>query len=172
MVLLPVLGGTASAATPLAPVTYTAFDGHMETLYPWQGESVSVLVQSASPSDVMSRLVAALDRAYAYYAETTGRTPAPASMLYGRTTVAEVVTTCGAGCGYLGATGIEMLPDYFAALYDQIAADDLYDQTPFYELGRNFWFWDDQLKFRPPEQDPVVTGYAVWMRFESMAAVA
>ena len=119
---------------------------------------------------VMTKLVKALDRAWKYYATTTGPLPVTAHSLNGRDEVAEVSTTCGAGCGYLGATGIEIQTSYFEALYRQIAEDNLYDQIPFYELGRNFWFWSPQLEFKSPDQDPVVTGFAVWMRFRSMAA--
>ena len=78
--------------------------------------------------------------------------------------------TCGAGCTYIGATGTEILTSYFEAMYRQIAEHNLYDQIPFYELGRSFWFWSPQLEFQSPDQDPVVTGFAVWMRFRSMAA--
>ena len=55
-------------------------------------------------------------------------------------------------------------------MYQEIAQHDLYNQIPFYELGRSFWFWSPQLQFHAPDQDPVVTGFAVWMRFRSMAA--
>ena len=59
---------------------------------------------------------------------------------------------------------------YFESMYREVAQNDRYSQIPFYELGRNFWFWSPQLEFKPPEQDPVITGFAVWMRFRSMAA--
>ena len=162
----------ARAATQLQPVSYTDFDGHAETLVPWQGEKVVVLTdpRTARDPDVMTRLVGALDRAYGYYADTTGRTPALNKSLNGRDTVAEVPHTCGAGCGYLGSTGIEVQTDYFESMYREVAQNDRYSQIPFYELGRNFWFWSPQLEFKPPEQDPVITGFAVWMRFRSMAA--
>ena len=55
-------------------------------------------------------------------------------------------------------------------MYQEIARHDLYSQIPFYELGRSFWFWSPQLQFQAPDQDPVVTGFAVWMRFRSMEA--
>jgi serralysin len=156
----------------LQPIVYTAFDGHTETLVPWQGRNVSVLVEPGVARDpkVMGRLGKALDRAWDYYATTTGHLPATANSLNGRTEVAEVSTTCGAGCGYLGATGVEIQTTYFEKLYRQIAEHKLYDQIPFYEFGRNFWFWSPELQFHPPDQDPVVSGYAVWMRFRSMAA--
>jgi hypothetical protein len=118
----------------------------------------------------MARLVGALDRAWNYYAVTVGHLPAIAHSLNGRDEIAEVTSTCGAGCTYIGATGTEILTPYFESMYQQIAQHNLYDQIPFYELGRSFWFWSPQLQFQAPDQDPVVTGFAVWMRFRSMAA--
>jgi hypothetical protein len=158
--------------TQLPAVLYTAIDGHTETLTPWQGRNVSVLVEAGVTRDrlVMTKLVRALDRAWDYYARTTGRLPATAHSLNGRDEVAEVTSTCGAGCTYLGASGTEMLTSYFESMYQQIAQDNLYDQIPFYELGRSFWFWSAQLQFQSPDQDPVVTGFAVWMRFRAMSA--
>ncbi|MCW3058019.1 MAG: hypothetical protein JWO21_1988, partial [Solirubrobacterales bacterium] len=120
--------------------------------------------------EVMTKLVHALDRAWSYYATTTGRLPGIGHSLNGRDEVAEVTTTCGAGCTYIGATGTEMLTSYFEGMYNQIAENDTFDQIPFYELGRSFWFWSPQLEFHSPDQDPVVTGFAVWMRFRSMTA--
>jgi hypothetical protein len=160
------------AVEQLSPVPYNAFDGHIETLVPWQGRNVTVLVEPGIDRDpkVMTRLVKALDRAWDYYAETTGQLPAATHSLNGRNAVAEVSTTCGAGCGQIGATGVEIQTTSFEEMYRQIAEQNLYDQIPFYEFGRNFWFWSSQLEFRPPDQDPVVTGFAVWMRFRSMAA--
>jgi hypothetical protein len=161
-----------SRVEQLAPLVYTAIDGHTETLTPWQGRDVTVLVEAGIARDpkVMTKLVGALDRAWAYYAATTGRLPGTAHSLNGRDEVAEVTSTCGAGCTYIGATGTEMLTSYFESLYQQIAQDNRYDQVPFYELGRSFWFWSPQLQFHAPDQDPVVTGFAVWMRFRSMTA--
>ena len=163
----------ASAATRLAPVQWKDFDGNTVQLVPWQGEHVTLLAQPGRVRDqgVMDRLVGALDRAWAYYAQATGRRPERGSWdLDGRDTVAEVDTTCGAGCGWLGTEGIQMLPSYFEQLLDDVAQHDTYVQVPFYELGRNFWFWGDQLAFSGPPGDAVVTGFAVWMRFRSMHA--
>jgi serralysin len=156
----------------LSPVLYTAIDGHTETLTPWQGQHVSVLVEPGVTRNpkVMGKLVRALDRAWSYYAATTGQLPGIAHSLNGRDEVAEVTSTCGAGCTYIGATGTEMLTSYFESMYDEIAESDTFDQVPFYELGRSFWFWGPELEFKSPDQDPVVTGFAVWMRFRSMTA--
>jgi hypothetical protein len=160
------------AVKQLPPVLYTAIDGHTETLVPWQGRYVSVLVEQGITRNprVMTKLVRALDRAWDYYARTTGRLPAIGHSLNGRDEIAEVTSTCGAGCTYIGATGTEILTSQFEYGYQEIAQHNLYDQVPFYELGRSFWFWSPQLQFQAPDQDPVVTGFAVWMRFRSMSA--
>jgi hypothetical protein len=175
--ILAVPAGAAHAATSctvtrLSPVRYTAIDGHAETLTPWQGPKVTVLVEPGvtRAATVMARTVCALDRAYTYYQNTVGRSPAPARTLNGRDTVAEVTSTCGAGCTYIGKTGTELLTATFNNFYNKIACCDQYDQAAFYELGRSFWFWDNQLKLPSPCTDPVVTGFAVWMRFRSMSA--
>jgi serralysin len=172
LIISPSAAQARGRVKELAPVVYTAIDGHTETLIPWQGQNVSVLVEPGVTRDprVMTKLVRALDRAWGYYARTTGRLPAIAHSLNGRDEVAEVTSTCGAGCTYIGATGTEILAPYFESMYQQIAQSNLYDQIPFYELGRSFWFWSPQLQFQPPDQDPVVTGFAVWMRFRSMTA--
>src|SRR4051794_7852609 len=72
---------TARAAKPsvvqLAPITYMAFDGHTETLVPWQGSKVTVLVQQGvtRSAAVMTDLVTTLDKAWTYDAHTVGRLP-------------------------------------------------------------------------------------------------
>lgn len=131
------------------------------------------LLLQPSPSrdpDVLQRIVGALDAAFDYYATTAGRVPVEANSLNGRTEIAEVHSTCGAGCSYIGSTGMEIMIEYFDILYRGVEATNTFDQVLFYEFGRNFWFWSDALAFKAPEDDPVITGYAVWMRFRSMAA--
>jgi hypothetical protein len=135
----------AYAVKQLQPVPYTAFDGHTETLIPWQGRNVSVLVEPGIDRNpkVMTRLVKALDRAWDYYATTTGQLPATVNSLNGRDEIAEVSTIppgCAA-CTLLGSTGTEIQTFYFEEMYRQIAEDNRYDQILFYEFGRSFWFW-------------------------------
>jgi hypothetical protein len=155
-------------------VTYQTFDGHTERLVPWEGRKVAVLAQPGVTRDptVMSEMVCALDRAWGYYQRTTGETPAPIRSTDGRTDVAEVNTTCGAGCTFLGGAGTEIQSTYFEIGYDDIANDGLFDQIPFYEFGRSFWSWTSQLRYSDPctHPDPAATGFAVWMRFRSMRA--
>ncbi|MCU1276343.1 MAG: hypothetical protein JWO48_3774 [Bryobacterales bacterium] len=159
-------------AAPLAagaPVAYTTFQGQQLQRFPWFGENIVILTANASlDPNAMSSLVSAVDRAYAVYAQITGRTPQPfgPTVLAGRSIVAEVPdgTTCGGACSYLGFTGTEITTTSFLLLYEGIRLRGEYDQAEFYELGRNFWFYQNQLG----ALDPFVTGFAIANRFVSM----
>jgi hypothetical protein len=112
-----------------------------------------------------------MDSAYNFYYAATGQFPSlntGASYLDNHVTIADVATTCGAGCGYIGTTGIEMLNSYADAMYSY-ALVNTYDQELFYECGRNFWYYGNQLAYKT--NDIVTTGYAVLMRFMAMDAV-
>lgn len=97
---------------PPAPVVYTSFNGLALELVPWAGEQVAYLVPQQGFDDpgAMRFIVDAPDRAYERYELVTGREPTPyAPTTYqGLDTIAVVPETCGAGCGYLGFTGIEI----------------------------------------------------------------
>lgn len=161
----------------LPPVTYRDFDRQTLRLVPWQGRHVTLLLEPGSRSRrVLAQAIGALDRAWSYYARIAGRVPKRINSLHGRDEIAEVPTlnSCGgAACTYLGATGTEILPTYFDALYNDVATLHEYDQILFYELGRSFWFWGSQLApagVASPFGNSVTTGYAVLMRWESMRA--
>lgn len=148
---------------------YTTFNGKAVTLTPWEGKNVAVLVSPSREADpiVMSAIVAVLDQAYEFYQQTTGRSPTHRKVYNGHLSIAEVGDgeTCGAGCGYLGSTGIELTETTFDALYNEVAANNRYSQAVFYELGRNFWFYNDQLNAIP---HAFATGFAILNRFQSM----
>ncbi|MFC5358560.1 calcium-binding protein [Azospirillum himalayense] len=114
----------------------------------------------------MQSIVSKLDESYDFYTRITGREPNPYFTYNGKATIAEVQDTCGAGCGFLGFTGIEIMPEYFNILYTGVRDAGLYDQVLFYELGRNFWFYDQPLQGLPP----FTTGFAIENRFLSMDA--
>ena len=118
----------------------------------------------------MFKWLKAMDTTYGYYKKCTGKEPSinPSTYIHDRTTIADVISTCGAGCGYLGTTGIELQNAYFDVMYNAITYADQYDQASFYEFGRNFWFYGDQLAYKT--NDPITTGYAVFMRFMAMEA--
>lgn len=154
------------------PQNYTNFNGKLLSLYAWEGKNVMILSRNNSLNRAsMFKWLKAADTAYGYYRLCNGRDPvlyAPNFYINNRATIADVPETCGAGCGYLGFTGIEMANPYFDIGYNAINNNNQYDQTLFYEFGRNFWFYGNQLAYKT--NDPVTTGYAIFMRFMAMNA--
>jgi hypothetical protein len=155
-------------------VQYQAFNNQLYVLKPWFGKNIVVLnaTNAVVNSNVMSQIVASLDHAWDFYVLATGQYPIPydPTTLFGKDTIAVVSSTCGAGCSYVGFTGTEILSQYFSTLYNGVARSKQYDQVLFYEFGRNFWSYGPQLQYHSPDVDPVVTGFAVYMRFLSMDA--
>ena len=150
-----------------SPVTYTDFNGDTLTLYPWKGKKVAILTQSANLNPaVMSSILGALDSAWRVYEQITGSDPEmyPPTTLNGLDIIAEVPGTCGAACSYLGYTGTEIDSTSFNTLYNGVLNSNQFDQALFYEFGRNFWFYDDELG----ALTPFATGFAVANRFVSM----
>ena len=151
---------------------YRSFEAEKLQRFAWMGRRVAFLtVRDDLDPAVMSKLCGTFDKVYDFYHDATGQEPAKAKLYEGRLTVAEVEKTCGAGCGYLGATGIELMPACFRELYDGVAKHNEYDQALPYEFGRNFWFYSPQLTYKSGAYtDSVVTGYAVFMRFLALDA--
>ena len=159
---------------PSKPVKmeYRSLEAEKLQRFAWMGRRVAFLtIRDDLDAAVMAKLCGTFDKVYEFYHDATGREPAKAKLYEGRVTVAEVEKTCGAGCGYLGATGIELMPACFRELYDGVAKHDEYDQALPYEFGRNFWFYSPQLAYKTGGYtDSVVTGYAVFMRFPALDA--
>lgn len=163
-------------------IEYRSFNGDSYLMHPWVGRNVAVLtpidpVEANADSSVMAELLVVFDAGYDWYAELTSREPARWGQFQvdGRATVAVVSTTCGAGCGYLGFTGIEIMYDWFGSnlrgpfewvngFYDTMLEDEAITSIVFYELGRNFWFYGEQLSGATSDWG-LTTGYAVINRF-------
>ncbi len=171
-IVLLVTPATASAIEPGQRIKYTTFEKQTEYLYPWLGSRVAVLTKNADlDRRVMQRMVDVLDSTYDYYARTTGKTPRRFREYEGRMSIAQVTKTCGAGCGYVGATGIEVMDDYFNNFYRRIKDDGEFDQVLFYEFGRNFWVFGSKLEYHGRDDTgSITTGFAVFMRFKAMEA--
>lgn len=157
------------------PYTYTTFDGDAITLYPYAGRNIALLVPSPGlDGATIEQIVTVFDAAYDYYKQTTGREPERYSTHNNLGTIAVVTKTCrgeGAGCGYLGYTGIELTNSAFDILYTGVRDKNEYDQVVFYEFGRNFWFYGDKIAYKGSDSaDSITTGYAVFMRFMAMEA--
>lgn len=139
--------------------------GQSTLLVPWTGSNVVFLTTPGEyDGRLMARWVRALDGGWALYADLTGRRPEPLKQLEGRATIAAVPDfefTCGAGCGYLGASGIELAMFYrwnYPALQRNPEAIPHY---VFYEMGRNFYTFGDR-------HSCFTTGFAVFMRYVCM----
>ncbi len=148
--------------------SYTTFQGETSNLYKYEGTKTMLLAKSNSlDATIMKKWTDAMDGAYNFYKLCTGREPdfLPSTYINQKSTIASADPTCGAGCGYLGATGIELLDVYFDQCYTSLKFDNKYEQITFYEMGRNFWFYGNKLSYT---NDPITTGYAVFMRFMSM----
>ena len=153
--------------------SYQTFDDEMIQLYPWEGKSVAILTKSNDLDPmIMGKILTALDMSYETYKEITNFTPASGKTYNGKLLIAEIpqsLKSCGAGCGYLGVMGIQIYDSYFLKLYNDVKNRNQFDQVLFYELGRNFWNYNQMTpKLAFKENDPVVTGFAILMRFEVM----
>jgi hypothetical protein len=119
----------------------------------------------------VAEILAATDSAYAYYQTATGFTPLLLKTYNGKDTISDVPTTCGAGCSYVGWTGIELQNTYFDLLYSDVYDSCQFDQVVFYEFGRNFWNLTNKLEYIGSDNNGVITtGFAVFMRFMAMDA--
>ena len=171
--------GSAVVTLRVGPfaTSYTTQKGVILNLYAWPGAKVAVLSKSATLDPVvMRKMLNAADGAYNYYAGAVGKLPGLALNYNGLETIAETgvggVDLCGAGCTYIGATGMEIADDYFTILYNGIANSNTYDQVIFYEFGRSFWLFGSQLQYPSPASSGCeVTGFAVLMRYRSLAAL-
>ena len=122
-----------NATAPLPPpYEYHSFSSGTVQLYPYVGTHVALLV----PADyydpvVLGKITQAVDLAYAYYKQATGRDPNPhATYQYqGRNTIAVVPDTCGGGCGNVGWSGIELPTNSFDVLFRGVA-----DRQRFYNV--------------------------------------
>lgn len=170
--LLLCLPGACADELKPTPADYTTFDGKKLKLHAWRGKHVAFLTKEEGlDAKLMAGLCDTFDKVQAYYRDATGRDPQKAKHLDGLATVAEVDQTCGAACGYLGATGIELTPGCFTDLYSGWQTNGTVDQALPYEFGRNFWFYSPQLAYQKPVSDrSVVTGYAVFMRMMALDA--
>lgn len=131
----------------------------------WAGDHVTFLTKPGEyDEELMAAFVSKLDRGWQTQQELVGAAPRLFRHLEGKPTICALPKphlSCGVGCGYVGATGIEVgkfdtedwpefrkNPDSFAHYY-------------FYEMARNFYLFGDRHSL-------FTTGYAVLMRYACM----
>lgn len=132
------------------------------TLFPWVGENVAFLTMTDSfDQKIMNQFVGSLDQGWGTYLRFTGKAPRMHRSVQGKAPIAAIPDgglTCGAGCGYVGATGIEA--NYFySSTYKNLQKNpkDI-PHLYFYEMGRNFFTFGRK-------HDCFTTGFAVFMRY-------
>lgn len=137
-------------------------------LTPWTGTNVIFLTTKDSlDPGLMGIWVSRLDAGWELYASLTGRRPSPLREFEGKVTIAAVPDydlTCGAGCGYVGATGIELAMFYDHNYPELKAHTNAMPHYVFYEMGRNYYTFGDR-------HSCFITGFAVFMRYVCMDAL-
>jgi len=161
-----------------APFSYESFKGQKFQLYPWEGRNVALLTKTNSLSpEVMGRILFTLDMAYDTYKTISQYSPSRHKTINNKISIAALSydeVGCGAACGFLGSTGIELSQPLFNRLYNGVERFDQYDQALIYELGRNFWDYAGFQKVltvggrgswtSDPFWDVSATGFACYMR--------
>ena len=137
-------------------------------LIPWTGTKVIFLTtdDKLDPA-LMAIWVSRLDAGWQLYADLTGRVPSPLRQFEGKVTIAAVPEydlTCGAGCGYVGATGIELAMFYDHNYPELRTHPNAMPHYVFYEMGRNYYTFGDR-------HSCFITGFAVFMRYVCMDAL-
>ena len=147
-------------------VSYQSFLGDGYKLYTWEGHHTVLLTQEKQLNhEVIEKILTITDSAYHLLHILHGREPI-ARVNSGKTVIAVVDRTCGIACGALGHQAIELSNDKFEQIYTRMKGHQQYDTVLFYELGRNFWFYQDQLY--TDTSIPIIKGlrkgYAMFLR--------
>ncbi len=146
-------------------ILYTAFNGDTYFLKRHQGSKISIFYEEEYCVQTLSNITDVLDTAAKAYSFLLNNPKKDQEQI----TVAVVSTTCGSGCGELGGNAIEITKLKFNKFYNEVDESNSYDQLPFYELGRVFWVFGDQLNYPGAEiNHSFHTGFAVFMRFVIM----
>ena len=147
---------------------YKSINGLDLNLYGWEGSKVMILSRNSNLNRAtMFKWSKVMDSTYNFYKACTGREPTQYGPTYinNHTTIADVPASCGAGCGYVGFTGIEMAFQFFDENYRVINENNQFDHLGFYEFGRNFWFYGAKLDYKEAGSFPVAGAYAVFMSY-------
>jgi len=145
-------------------IRYPQFEGgHLDLSY-LESKHILLLLPSGNfNADTLASILQTYDLAYELASEISGREPNLSPLETEKLPLAIVPATCGPGCGRLGRKGIEITEEKFRRIYDQFVENGKYDHLFFYELGRNFWFYEASAVKRK-EMDDIRTGFAVFFR--------
>lgn len=145
-------------------IRYPQFEGgHLDLSYQESKNLLLLLPSGNFNADTLASILQTYDLAYELASEISGREPNLSPLETEKLPLAIVPATCGPGCGRLGRKGIEITEEKFRQIYDQFLKHGKHDHLFFYELGRNFWFYEASAVKRK-EMDDIRTGFAVFFR--------
>ncbi len=139
-------------------LTYYRFDGEPEDLLAVEGTNVMLFVpfDTQYSRQHLNNFANRIDKSWNYFIEITGREPITQPVRLNvndftinyreKPTLAVVESTCGAGCGYVGSTGIELHKDLWPVTIERHMNNEETRGIFEYEMGRNFWFYGDRLQ--------------------------
>jgi hypothetical protein len=134
--------------------------------FPWEGRNIVLLTKSADHDpEVVGAIVEQFDEVFDYFVRVTGRKPRVQRILNGKTTVAEVPNLGKAlARGYVGATGVEMRESAFRGYLEIQQKGGAPRSLMKWEFGRNFFFYEDQMRFKSPDSIGYRNAFAIVMR--------
>ncbi|MEN8774070.1 MAG: calcium-binding protein [Akkermansiaceae bacterium] len=131
-------------------------------MFPWEGKEIAFLtITDGFDPKVMTQFVGSLDQGWSTYLKFTGKAPRLNRQVNGKPVIAAIPDgnlSCGAGCGYVGATGIEANYFYSSTYKNLQKNPKTIPHLYFYEMGRNFFTFGRK-------HSCYTTGFAVFMRY-------
>ncbi|QEG23411.1 sulfatase-like hydrolase/transferase [Mariniblastus fucicola] len=131
----------------------------------WEGEDVVLLTKKGEyDAAEITAFVKRLDDGWTCYAELVGRKPRRFKTINDKAVICALPKSdlsCGYGCGFVGATGIEASAFYRVDLPNFRKNPNSFQDYYFYEMGRNYFVFGDRHSL-------FTTGYAVFMRYVCM----
>jgi len=135
----------------------------------WEGRNIVFLTkQGEYDASEITAFVKRLDDGWQAYSDLIGQEPRPFKMLNKKPVICAIPKSnlsCGYGCGFVGATGIEASAFYRVDLPNFQKDPDSFQHYYFYEMGRNYFVFGDRHSL-------FTTGYAVFMRNVCMERLA
>lgn len=131
----------------------------------WEGHKiVFVTRQGEYDADQITAFVKRLDDGWDTYAELIGKQPRRFKIVNEKPVICAIPQSnlsCGYGCGYVGATGIEASAFYNIDWPAFKKQPSCFQHYYFYEMGRNYFVFGDRHSL-------FTTGFGVFMRYVCM----
>lgn len=161
ILFLPVVSGCHQRE-----IQYTDFYGNKKNLIFIESKEILLFYPDKEYNrDELKSLLHTYDTAYLFAARISGQHPGMDSSYGEKLPIAVVPATCGPGCGKLGMKGIEFTEVKFERIFQLFVESDLHDHLYFYELGRNFWFYEKSLTLNGHSENANIrTGFAIFLR--------